>query len=471
MVVGNVPEAADIIVAGAGPGGYVAALRAAQAGRNVMLIDEHGGQGVGGVCLHTGCIPSKTLIEAAALFHRVQACGYGISVSNCAFDMQAFQTVKSQVVTRLTGGVNALLKAAGVKVLAGRVSVTDHDTVIVNTPDGNVQFFTFRGLILATGSSVIELPKLAFDERTVLSSTGVLALETLPESIAVIGAGYIGIELGIALAKLGVQVTLVDKEARVLPLMASSLSGVVEKQLAGLGVKFLASRMVTGFDAGTLELEHADGERGHYEVDKVVVAVGRAPNTRDLGLDAIGVRLNADGRVCVSADRRLSEKIVAIGDITPGPALAHKAMAEAQIAVDALLGERVGFDALVAEIVFSDPEIGSVGLSQSQAIAQDIDAGVAQFPISASGRALTLHAKAGFTQIVYDRADGSVLGAHIAGPHASELVAQAVVAIEMNATVEDLSLMVWPHPTLSESLGEAAHVAMGNPLHAVHGEG
>ena len=469
MVVGNVPEAVDFVVAGAGPGGYVAALRAAQAGRQVLLIERDGEAGVGGVCLNTGCIPSKALIEVAELSARVKQPAMGLSVDACQFDASQFQIDKNKIIAGLTHGVKGLLKNAGVERVSGQLSLTNVDTAVISMSDGNVRFLAFEGLVLATGSSPIALESLPFDGCSVLDSTGVLALDAVPATLAVVGAGYIGVELGVALAKLGARVTLIDIEGRVLPQMEPLVSKAVQSRLRVLGISFRPNTRALGFESGLLQVENTTGVADQIECEKVLVAVGRRANSANIGLEDIGISTLGNGLIPVAEDRRLAPRITAIGDLTAGPALAHKAMAEAEVAVDALCGKTSGFDALIPEVVFCDPEVACVGLSVSSAKEQGIDAIASRFPLAASGRAATMGSREGFVQLVSERDDGGLLGAQIVGPHASELIAEAVLAVELGASVEDLALIVHAHPTLSETLGEAAQLALGRPIHTSTG--
>ena len=470
MVVGNVPEAVDFVVAGGGPGGYVAAIRAAQAGRKVLLVDAQGQEGVGGVCLRVGCIPSKTLIEAADLRHRMGCAGaMGLDDVQPVFDMATFQSFKTDVVNRLTGGVLSLLANTGVEIVAGTLALTDDKTAVINLTDGNVRFVNFRDLLLATGSSPITLPHMPFDGENILDSTDVLALEHLPGSVAIIGAGYVGIEIGIALAKLGCEVSIVEQEESILPGMDVSLGRVVTESMKTLGMSTYLQTRATGFDNRMLSMESANKAQNEIRVEKVMVAVGRAPNTQGIGLRQSGIEVGEDGRLPVAPDRRLKPHIAAVGDITAGPALAHKAMAEAEVAVDALCGKPAVFDpGAIPEIVFSDPELASAGLTEANAQALGLEVTVASFPVAASGRAATLGERRGFVRVVADAGDGTLLGVQMAGRHASDLIAEAVLAIEMGASLEDLALTIHPHPTLSEPLAEAAMSALGRALHVVN---
>lgn len=474
MVVGQIAESADFVVAGAGPGGYVAALRAAQLGRTVTLVDREGTAGVGGVCLRVGCIPSKGLIEAADLAHRTAAVGpaYGLKTSFGGVDMAAFQAWKAELVGGLTDGVRGLLDKAGVRVVAGELRLTRPDEAVVSTADGQARFLRFNDLVLATGSRPVTLPGFEVDGGDVLDSSGALDLCDLPGRVAIIGGGYIGLEIGIALAKLGSRVAIVEALEGVLPTMDRRLAKPVEKRLAELGVELYAKSRAVAFDAGTLAIETPDGAT-ELAPDKVIVAVGRRPNSDDLGLERAGIALDNRGLIEVAPDRRARDHIGAIGDITPGPALAHKASAEAVVAAEALCGRRVAFQPqAVPAVVFSDPEVASAGLGVDEAKAQGIDVKSANVPLAASGRARTLAAADGFLQIVAEEGTGVVLGVHIVGPHASDLIAEGALAIEMGATLDDLALTIHPHPTLSEQYLEAAHLGIGQPIHlAVLGRG
>jgi len=467
MVVGNVPEAVDLVVAGGGPGGYVAALHAARLGRRVTLVDAAGEQGLGGVCLRVGCIPSKALIETADLFHRsAHGTAQGI-VAVPRFDAAQFQRFKADVVRRLTDGVSHLLHQAGVKVLRGRLSLFDARTAVVNRGDeAAAQFLQFKDLVFATGSSPVALSHLPFDGERVLDSTGALAIDEVPGTAVIVGGGYIGLEIGTAWAKLGTKVTIVELADRVLPTMDEDIGAVVQRQLAALSVELLCAHRVAGFNGRDLHIENATGGGCARPADKVVVAVGRTPNTADLGLDKIGVRPAENGLLPVAPDRRLTDHVSAIGDITPGPALAHKASAEAEVAVEALCGKRVAFEpTVIPTVVFSDPEVAAAGLSKLQAQEQGIAYNESRFPLGASGRAATLGAKNGFAQIFSAASDDTVLGIQLVGPHASDMIAEAVVAIEMGVSLEDLALCIHPHPTFSEQIAEAAQLGVGRPIH------
>jgi dihydrolipoamide dehydrogenase len=484
MVVGELAESADLLVIGGGPGGYAAAIRAAQLGRQVTLIERNGAAGLGGVCLHVGCIPSKALIEIAGAAHRTSELGRaGLQASDVSVSLHQFQTWRGELCARLARGVGELLARGDVRVVHGEARFNRPDRVAVRTPDDRALFFEFEHAIIATGSRPIELPGLPFDGTGVLDSTGALALEETPRSVAVVGAGYIGLELGTALAKLGARVIVVEALDRVLPSVDESLTAPVLRRLRSLGVELRLRTIAERVDSDHLVVAGPDGE-DRVEAEKVVVAVGRRPNTDELGLEAAAVRLAqsggngvgedwrgpvaaaGSGLIPVTDDMRATERIAAIGDVVAGPALAHKATAEAAVAAEALSGRPAAFDAqAVPEVIFTDPEIGTVGLTEEQAREAGMDPVAATFPLAASGRAGTLGERDGFTRIVTDRATDRVVGVHIVGPHASELVAGGALAIELMAAPGDLAATIHPHPTLSEGLHEAAALALGHPIH------
>jgi dihydrolipoamide dehydrogenase len=466
MVVGELAESADLLVIGGGPGGYAAAIHAAQLGREVTLVERNGAAGLGGVCLHVGCIPSKALIELAGTAHRTAELeAAGLHADGVAVSLERFQAWRGELCARLARGVGELLANGQVRIVHGEARFNRPDRVAVHTPDDRALFLEFQHAIVATGSRPIDLPNLPTDGERVLDSTGALALIKAPKSVAVVGAGYIGLELGTALAKLGTRVTVVEALDRVLPSVDESLTTPVLRRLRKLGVDVRLRTAAQRLEDDTLVIAGDDGE-DRVEAKRVIVAVGRAPNTEDLGLAAAGIAPRDDGLIEVGEDMRATERIAAIGDVVAGPALAHKATAEAAVAAEALSGLPAAFDArAVPEVIFTDPEIGTVGLTEAQARDAGLDPVVATFPLAASGRAGTVNERDGFTRLVTDRATDRVIGVHIVGPHASELVAGGALAIELMASPGDVAATIHPHPTLSEGLHEAAALALGHPIH------
>ena len=469
MVVGEIAVSADLMIVGGGPGGYAAALRGAQLGRNVILVDRDGEDGVGGVCLRVGCIPSKALIEVADHIHRTRSLGHaGIRTGDITLELGVWQQSKTRLVDGLTAGVRQLLRAAGVSVIAGQAQLSRPDQLVVNDPTNPLapaQYFQFNDLVLATGSRPAALAALPRDGVLILDSTDALALQEIPRAVAVVGGGYIGLEIGTALAKLGAKVTIVEFCDRVLPAMDKAFARPVTRRLRQLGINLVVNATAQHFDGMNLHVAQS-GSMVAIEVDKVIVAVGRSPNTEHLGLDTAGAVIDERGLVNVAGDRRATPHIAAIGDIVTGPALAHKATAEAEVAVEALCGQRAEFNpATIPAVVFCDPEVATAGYTADDAGAAGIDVDAVTVALVASGRAATMAARDGFLQLVWERNTTTVVGVHIVGPHASELIGQGVLAIEMAATLEDIAGSIYAHPTLSEQLGEAARLALGRPVH------
>jgi dihydrolipoamide dehydrogenase len=460
------PSSVDLLVIGGGPGGYVAAIAAAQLGRQVVLVDADGEAGLGGVCVNVGCIPSKALIGLAHATHDISGWGKrGLKVTGePSVDMKEFQTWKTEVVSGLNIGVRQLLKTAGVEVRQGFFRFTRKDQGVLEFGEAPPTHIQFNNAIIATGSRPTMSAELPHDGSRILDSSDVLSLEVLPKTIAIVGAGYIGVELGTALAQLGSTVFMIEAADRILPALPATLVAPVARRLAEIGVEVRTKTTVVSDDGKCLTVT-TDGVASQIAVDYVVVAIGRTPNTDDLGLEVIGVKPNARGILEVGADLLVTPKIAAIGDITPGPALAHKASAEAHVAAEVLSGHAARFDpTAIPAVIFSDPEIAMTGLTLEEASAAGYSAQVAMFPMAASGRAFTLGDKAGFAQLVHTT-DGVVLGAQIVGPRASEYIAEVTLAIEMGASLQDLADTIHPHPSMSETLPEAARVGLGFPIH------
>lgn len=452
MVVGEIARPVDLLVIGGGPGGYTAAARAAELGREVVLIES--GR-LGGVCLNVGCIPSKALITLADLHERSRsAVGRGLPAAEGPVDLVAAKAFKDGVVDDLVGGVTALLK--DVEVVQGVARLLDDRRVSVESGD-QVSHFQFDACILATGSRPIVIPGLEPDGERVVDSTGALDLTEVPPRMVVVGGGYIGLELGTAYAKLGSHVTIVEALDAIGGGFDADLVKVVSARLAEMGVDVLTGARALGLDDSGLRVAHGGDERV-LPADKVLVAVGRVPNTEELQLENAGITL-VDGRIPVDAQcRTSSRRIYAIGDLVPGAALAHKAATEGRVAAECVAGLDSVADAHVPMIAFTDPEMSSVGMTESEAKEAGLGPVVGRARFSVSGRARTLGSTEGMVKLVADSV-GTVVGVQIVGPEASDLISAAALAVENALHVSDVVGTVHPHPTLGESLHEAALAA------------
>ncbi|HLR80343.1 MAG TPA: dihydrolipoyl dehydrogenase [Bacillota bacterium] len=468
MVVGDFPIELDTLVVGAGPGGYVAAIRAAQLGQKVTIVDKGA---VGGVCLNVGCIPSKALIEASEQAR--QAGGneeLGIQAENVSVDFSKVQEWKGNVVNRLTNGVQALLKGNKVDVLQGEVYFVDQNTVKI-MDEKNSQTYTFNNCIIATGSSPVEIPGFAFSDR-VLDSSGALALKEIPKKMVVVGGGYIGTELGNAYANFGTEITILEGTKDILGGFEKQMSQLVKRNLKKKGVNIVTEAMAKGVDEskdGVKVTYEVDGKEETIEADYVLVTVGRRPNTEDIGLEQVGIEKDDRGLIKIDEQCRTNiDHIYAIGDIVTGPQLAHKASYEGKVAAGAISGEKTAIDYLgIPAVVFSEPELASVGYTEKEAKDAGFDVKVGRFPFAANGRALSLNDTDGFLKLVTRKEDGLVIGGQVAGPNASDLIAEIGLAIEAGMTAEDIALTIHAHPTLGEMTMEAAEVALGTPVHSL----
>jgi dihydrolipoamide dehydrogenase len=457
-----------LLVIGAGPGGYVCAIRAGQLGIDTVIIEA---KKPGGTCLNVGCIPSKALIHAADEFEMMtrSAAGespLGISVGLPEINLGRTMAWKDGIVGRLTGGVSGLLKKARVKMVAGWARFRDGKTVEVETEIG-LQVIRAEQIVIATGSDSVELPSLPFG-GPVISSTEALALTEVPGKLVVVGGGYIGLELGTAFAKLGAAVTVVEAESRILPQYDAELTRPVAKRLGELGVEVLTGAKAKGLSArgGALAIETADGQEIARPADRILVTVGRKPVTDGWGLDAIDLDMN--GRFIRIDDqcRTSMRGVYAIGDVTGEPMLAHRAMAQGEMVAEIIAGQKRAWDKVcIPAVCFTDPEIVTVGLSPAEAKASGADVKTGLFPFQANGRAMTLGREAGFIRVVARADNHLLLGIQGVGAGIAELSASFALALEMHARLEDVAATVHAHPTQSEGLLEAAFTALGHPLH------
>jgi dihydrolipoamide dehydrogenase len=428
---------------------------------------------VGGVCLNRGCIPSKAIISAAERAVAVREAGeMGIEVSgDVTVNMPKLIEWKNGVVKKLTGGVKTLLKGNGVEVIQGEAYFSGPNSVRVTT-ENSAQTYTFNDVIIATGSRPAELRVLPFDGKRILSSTEALNLQEVPERLIVVGGGYIGLELGTAFAKLGAKVTILEGTSSLLPGTDPALTKMVTRKLKKLGVEVYTNAMVEGGentgDEVVVRATVKDGEKA-FTADYALVAVGRKPNTDELGLQFAGVETDERGFIKIDAQCRTNvDHIYAIGDCAGGALLAHKASYEAKVAAEAMCGQNSVIDwQAMPFVIFSDPEIAYTGLSEEQAKEQGYDPVVSRFAFQANGRALSMN-HADVVQVVADRETKRVLGVQIVGPEASSLISEAVFAVEMGANAEDLALTIHAHPTLPEVLMEAAEGILGHAIHMVN---
>lgn len=448
MVAGDQSDPVDCLILGAGPGGYVAALRAAQLGRSVTLVERlH----VGGVCLNEGCIPSKQLTRfAAAKAAAEKLAPSGMPPFAGAPDMASFQKSRAAAVGVLVKGVSSLLDAAGVKVIAGNARFVGRSRVCVEIGEESVRYFDFKDVVIATGSRATQLGVLPFEGDQVVEPGRALEWESTPTSLLVVGDDYVALEIAVAYARLGSGVTLAAPGERLLPDFDSDLSAAAQRGARAAGVEVVLS---------------ADPPAMAGKADRVVVSAGRLPNLEGLDLPAAG--LTPRGRLLkVDAQLRLDRHVFAIGDVTEGLPLANRAMMQGRVAGDVLGGKTSAFDSrAIPRAVFSEPEIAAVGLTETEAVAAGHEVSIGRFPLAALGRAVIESATAGFAKLIFDRPGGALLGAHLVGPRSTELVAEMALAIEMGATAEDIALTVRAHPTFAESQMEAAEVSLGRPVH------
>jgi dihydrolipoamide dehydrogenase len=464
----------DVVVIGAGPGGYVSAIRSAQLGKRTAIVER---EYLGGVCLNVGCIPSKALIAAGHFLHRMQvdAKTMGINVSGqIQVDMSQTQSWKKGVCDRMAGGVEQLLKGNGVTILKGEASFKGPHEIEVRASGGSNSLVRATNFVIATGSRPISIPGFDFDEKGVLSSTGALALPQVPKSLVVIGGGYIGLEIGSMMANFGCQVTVVEANKGLLMGLADSeCVQVVQKRLKKKGVDVLLEakakgqkKVAQGFEV-TVEVA---GQEKKIVAEKVLVTVGRKPNSDQLNLKGIGIQIDGRGFVQTNAQRRTNlSHIFAIGDIACQPMLAHKASHEGVLVAEVIAGQNRAYDAkTVPSVIFVEPEIASAGWTEDEARSQGhTELKVGKFPFAANGRAVSLMETDGFVKVIADAKTNVVLGVHIVGPEASNLISEAALAIEMGARLEDLALTIHPHPTLGETMMEAAEAALGHAIHII----
>jgi len=456
---------ADVVVLGAGPGGYAAAFRASDLGKKVILIDKD--KTLGGVCLNRGCIPSKALLHLARVkSESFEVKSFGLTFQEPTWDLEKVKAWKNErVVGRLTKGVAALAKARKVEVITGSGVFTSPGSIRVTQADGIVEV-TFDDAIIAVGSHPTKIPSFPEDPR-IMDSTSALELDGIPDNLLIIGGGYIGLEMGTIYNAMGSKVTVVEFMPNLLPGadadVVKPLEQRLKKDFASIRTGTKVQSIVTHDDHLAVTIEGSGGAE-ILQVDKVLVAVGRRPNTHGSGFETIGINIDDRGFIRVDEKRQTNiPHIYAIGDITGDPMLAHKATHEGKVAAEVICGLPAAFDmSIIPAVIFTDPEIAWAGLTETQAKAQGIEYDKGVFPWSASGRALALGRTEGFSKALFEKGSGKLIGMSIVGTNAGDLIAEAVLAMEMGADAEDIALIIHPHPSLSESVGNAAEIVAGS---------
>ena len=460
----------DAIVIGSGPGGYVCAIRLGQLKQKTLCIEK---DQPGGVCLNWGCIPSKALISAAHLYEKASAsASMGIKVQGVELDPNAMQNWKEGIVKRLTSGVRGLVKIAGAELMEGTATITGPNTVSVVRADGSTEIIEAKkGIVIATGSSTIEIPSFKFDGKQIIGAKEAVSLREIPKRLLVIGGGIIGLELGMVYQKFGSALTVVEALPQLLTGIDEECTKIVERRIVKHKGTVLKNAKAMGYERqadGSLAVKvDVDGKPQTIECDMVLVAVGMRPSSKGLGLEQVGVTIDKRGFVPTDKLGRTNiPSVYAIGDVSGPPLLAHKAMKEGEVVAEVIAGHKAEKDWVsIPGAIFTDPEIGVSGLTVDEAKAKGIDVIVGKFPFTALGKAMAINETEGFVKVVADKKTHQVLGVHIVGPEASTMISEAALSLEMAAFLEDLSLTIHPHPTLGEALMEAAAHALGAAVH------
>ncbi|MEO8663954.1 MAG: dihydrolipoyl dehydrogenase [Ignavibacteria bacterium] len=463
-------ESRKLLVLGAGPGGYAAAFLAADLGIKTTLIDTE--VNPGGVCLYKGCIPSKALLHIAnVISESSEAKNYGVEFGKPKIDISKMRSWKNDVVTKLTSGLGSLSRQRKIEYIRGFAKFINSESIEITKEDNSKEKINFENVIIATGSSPAKIPGMSSESLNILDSTSALDMKDIPKSMLVIGGGYIGLELGTVYAALGTKVTVVEMLPRLMNGADPDLVAVLSKNLQRIFESIMLSTKVTELKEtkGGIKItfEDKDAKSSEKVFDKVLICIGRKPNSKDLGLENTKVKINEKGFIEVDKQMRSGDKnIFAIGDVVGEPMLAHKASHEGRVAAEVIAGSNVSFEPkAIPAVVFTDPEIAWCGITEAQAKAENIDITVAKFPWAASGRALTIARTDGLTKLIIDPDSERILGVGIVGKGAGDLISEGVLAIEMGANAADLKLTIHPHPTLSETIMESAEVFFGQSTH------
>jgi dihydrolipoamide dehydrogenase len=461
----------DAIVIGGGPGGYVTAIRMGQLGLKTLVVEK---EYMGGTCLNWGCIPSKALIYASGLVDKLRHAETMGITGDVKVDVAKMQAWKETVVKKLTSSVSSLVKSSGGDIVMGTARLTGAHTVLVERADGKNESFVARnGIVISTGASPIQIPGFTVDGEVVITAREAVSLKQAPKTLVLIGGGIIGMELGMMYQKLGSKVIVVEMLPRLLATLDQDLVAVVERKFKAAGGEIVANARAKGAKVkngvATVEVE-VEGQTRSIEADKVLVAVGFRPNSASLGLSDFGVKVDPKGHILVDDQLRTNVPgVFAIGDVTGTPYLAHRAMKQGEVVAEVIAGKKAACDwRAMPSAVFTDPEIATVGLMESEAKAKNIAIKVGKFPFAASGRALAMAETAGFIKTIVDADKGQVLGVSVVGPEASELIAEAALSIEMCAYAEDVALTVHTHPTLAEAMNESFRHALKEAIHILN---
>ena len=455
------------VVIGGGPGGYVAGIRLGQRGVKTLLVER---DALGGECLNRGCIPSKTLISRANAYWAIKNSGW-VKAEGLEVDWQKLQNIRKKIIRRLSLGVKYLLEQNGVKVLQGEARLKSESTISVKLRDGSVKEFKARNIVIATGGEHISLKEIPFDGRRVVTSSQALELPEIPKRLLVVGGGVAGLEIGSMYAKLGSKVVVVELMDQILPGVEKELVGVLQRSLRKLGVEIHTSSRVVASklldEAVRATVERSNGESFEVEADYAIVSVGKRAAARNLGAEEAGIELDRKGFIKVNDKLETNVSgVYAVGDVTGPPYLAHRASYHGMVAAENIAGGDLSVkDLVIPSAIFTDPEIAYAGLTEEEAREKGVEPKVGKFLFTASGRAVAEEATEGFVKLVADSATGEIIGCQMVGAHVSELISEAVVAIQNRLKLEQFAKCVRPHPTFSEALTEAAEAALWKPIH------